>query len=119
MADFGDPGISGFLKDVLAYLSQHFREQMSVEQLATRFGYSTQRFTSLFREAIGYTLPKYVAILRTRHAARLLMTTGKSVGETAIECGFANVRLLDQSFREVFGMSPAEYVRTHKNYQVN
>ena len=118
LAEFGDPGISSFLKDVLTYLSQHFREKLSIEQLATRFGYSTQRFNNLFREGIGYTLPKYVAILRTRHAARLLMTTRKNVSEIAIECGFATAKLLDQSFREVFMMSPAEYVNAHKTYQI-
>lgn len=118
LADFGDPGASSFLKDVLTYLSQHFKEPLSTEQLATRFGYSAQRFNNLFRENIGYTLPKYVSVLRIRHAARLLMTTGKSVSEIAAECGFANARLMDQTFKEYFLMSPAEYVRTHKTTQV-
>ena len=118
MIEFGDPGVSSFLKDVLTYLSQHFKEPLTVEQLAMRFGYSTQRFTSLFREGIGYTLAKYVSILRARHVARLLMTTNKSITEISGECGFANPRIMDQTFREEFGMSPAEYVKTHKNTQV-
>lgn len=118
LTDFGDPGASSFLKDVLTYLSQHFKERLSVEQLATRFGYSAQRFNSLFRERIGYTLPKYVSILRIRHVARLLMTTEKSLSEIAAECGFPNTRLLDQTFREEFHQSPAEYVRTHKSQQI-
>lgn len=113
LADFGDPGITSFLKDVLTYLSQHFREPISAEQLATRFGYSTQRFTNLFREGIGYTLPKYVSTLRIRHAARLMMTTSKSMVEIASECGFANPRIMDQVFREEFGVSPADYIKSH------
>lgn len=115
LADFGDPGITSFLKDVLTYLSQHFREHLSVEQLATRFGYSTQRFTNLFRESIGYTLPKYISILRIRYAARLMMTTAKSMTEIAMECGFATPRIMDQTFREEFGTSPADYIKTHKH----
>ena len=113
LAEFGSPGITSFLKDVLTYLAQHFRETLSVEQLATRFGYSTQRFNNLFREGIGYTLPKYVNTLRIRHAARLMMTTTKTMAEITAECGFSSPRIMDQIFREEFGTSPADYIKTH------
>lgn len=111
LTEFGDPGVSSFLRDVLTYLAAHFRENLTMEQLSTRFGYSSHRFASLFREGIGYTLPKYVNGLRTRYAARQLLTTSKTVSEIAAESGFSSPRILDQAFREEFGMSPAEYVK--------
>lgn len=111
LVEFGDPGVSSFLRDVLTYLAVHFREPLTVEQLSTRFGYSSQRFHSLFREGTGYTLPKYLNGLRTRYAARQLLTTSKTVSEIAAESGFASPRTLDQAFKEEFEMSPAEYVK--------
>ncbi|MBR3927593.1 MAG: helix-turn-helix domain-containing protein [Clostridia bacterium] len=113
-ADFRQTGSgikSGAMSDVLRYLSENYTQPLSVESIATHFGYSRSRFSHLFKANIGVSIPRFVNILRCRDAAKALTQTDLPVVDIAINAGFNNAHTFYVAFKELYGMTPGEYVK--------
>lgn len=93
----------------LRYLNEHYLEDLSVDRVSAHFGYSRSRFSHMFKRAVGYSLPAYLNTLRIRSAAAQLIETDQPVGTIALGSGFSSARTFYTAFREVFGVTPAEY----------
>lgn len=104
---------SNLLCRILMYLNENFREPLTVETLSEQFGYSRSRFSHLFKANLGYSLPRYLNTLRIRYAAELLLSSDMTVTQIALESGFNNTHTFYTAFRSVFGMTPAEFLRSH------
>lgn len=103
---------SGMMSDVLRYLSENYTQSINVESIATHFGYSRSRFSHLFKANIGVSIPRYINILRCRDAVKALMETDLPVVDVAISAGFNNTHTFYVAFKELYGMTPGEYVKS-------
>lgn len=99
------------IEAVLAYLNQHFRDAITIEQLASRVVLSPSRLAHLFKEETGEAIMEMVLRLRLRQAARLLEFTTLPVGEVAHEVGFQSPFYFSRQFSAYFGRSPQAYRR--------
>ena len=98
-----------FSPEILKYISENFREELTLNMLAKKFGYNPSYLSHNFRENFGLSFIKYLTMLRLREAV-LLMSNGKNgITECAIESGFGSMRSFYRAFREEFGMTPGEY----------
>ncbi|MBE5791365.1 MAG: helix-turn-helix transcriptional regulator [Clostridiales bacterium] len=105
---------SGMMSDVLRYLSENYTQNINVESIATHFGYSRSRFSHLFKANIGVSIPRFVNILRCRDAVKALMETDLPVVDVAINAGFNNTHTFYVAFKELYGMTPGEYVKSRQ-----
>lgn len=103
---------SGMMSEVLRYLSENYTQNITVESLATHFGYSKSRFSHLFKANIGVSIPRFVNILRCRDAVKTLTETNLPVVDAAISAGFNNTHTFYVVFKELYGMTPGEYIRS-------
>lgn len=113
-ADFIQTGSgikSGVMSDVLRYLSENYTQPMNVESIATHFGYSRSRFSHIFKANIGVSIPRFINILRCRDAVKALTETDLPVVDIAINAGFNNTHTFYVAFKELYGMTPGEYVK--------
>lgn len=113
-ADFIQTGSgikSGVMSDVLRYLSENYTQPLNVESIATYFGYSRSRFSHIFKANIGVSIPRFVNILRCRDAVKALTETDLPVVDIAINAGFNNTHTFYVAFKELYGMTPGEYVK--------
>lgn len=120
-ADFtySEAGIkSGVMSDVLRYLSENYTQPISVESLATHFGYSRSRFSHIFKANIGVSIPRFVNILRCRDAVKALTETDLPVVDAAINAGFNNTHTFYVAFRELYGTTPGEYIKALRERQM-
>ena len=96
---------------VQQYLDEHFRENLSVQEVARQFfispGYLQHRFTEL----VGCSPKQYLILSRLSAAQRMLLTTRLTVAEIAGECGFAEANNFIRRFSAHFGETPAQYRR--------
>ncbi len=107
-----EEGTDAFLaRDILQYLDQHYRFDVTLETLAARFGYSKSRFSHLFHAYFGCGIPEYINTLRCRSAALLLTQESASLTSAAMNSGFESMRTFYRSFKKSFGISPSEYLR--------
>ncbi len=101
----------GVMAEVLSYLSKNYTQSINAESLAVHFGYSRSRFSHLFKSNIGVSIPRYINILRCRDAAKVLVETDMPVVDVAINAGFNNAHTFYVAFRELYGMTPGDYVK--------
>lgn len=99
---------------ILNYLNDNFSQRLTVEQVATQFGYSRSRFSHLFKSTIGYSFPQYLNMLRCRSVSEALLTTETPVVDLAMSVGFNNAHTFYSAFKAYYHMTPREYVRMHK-----
>jgi AraC family transcriptional activator of pobA len=99
------------------YIDEHFKERMSLLELANMSGYSYDWFRHVFKEQTGHSLTQYIILQRLRHAANQLVTTDKSVTQIAFENNFASSSQFISQFRRHNGATPSEYRKnaTDKN----
>lgn len=96
---------------VLTYLRHHCGEDVDLDELARRFGYSPRTFCRVFREATATTPHNYLVQLRLSRAMRALRTTSDSITDIAFACGFHDSNYFSSCFSRMTGSSPSEYRR--------
>lgn len=93
------------------YVEEHLADPISVGQLAGLFGLSESRFFDVFRLQTGMTPGDFVVRLRIRHAQRDLITSGRSVTDIALRCGFSTSQYFARRFKEYVGTTPSGFRR--------
>ena len=63
----------------------------------------------LFKREMGMNFSIFLKEFRISHAKRLLKETDMKIYEVAQECGYSNSNYFARIFKEVTGVSPAEY----------
>ena len=97
------------LQKTLSYLSEHFREPISLHELSKHLGISTYQVSRIFSHKIGVSFNCYLSSLRIQMACHLLVTSTSSITEISYECGFESQRTFYRSFQSLCHMSPKEY----------
>ncbi|MFA0963795.1 helix-turn-helix domain-containing protein [Roseivirga sp. BDSF3-8] len=95
--------------DLEKLMEMHFKDNLSLEQLAFLSDCSLSTFKRKFEQAYGQSPGKWIQGRKLQEAYTMLATTGFSVKEIAYACGFENSSHFIQSFRQRFGNTPAQY----------
>lgn len=105
---------SPFSPELLIYISNHFKEDLSLSSLASAFGYNPSYLSRSFSKTFGISFNDYVKMLRLREAILLLNKNEFRISECAFESGFGSTRSFYRAFSEEFGCSPKEYSKLEK-----
>ena len=96
-----------FIVDVLHYIDEHYDENLSLDGLATTFGYNKYYFSRLFNRYIGESLTNYINIVRIQNFIRLTKETENySVSKIAFDCGFDSLTTFYRYFNKLYGATP-------------
>jgi AraC-like DNA-binding protein len=99
-----------FSADMLIYISNHFREEISLNTISTHFGYNPSYLSRIFRQTFGMSFCKYLTMIRLREFILLMSSNEMNITECALECGFGSMRSFYRSFHDEFGCTPKEYL---------
>ena len=102
-------GAREVIAEVVSYINARYAEQISLETLARRSGYSPRHFTRLFVRFLGVPPMKYLSDVRLSRAAALLSESKLAITEIASAVGIGESSRFTKSFRQRFGMTPTEY----------
>lgn len=94
---------------VLLYVTEHFREKLSLDIIARETGASKYYLSRTFSDKVGCGINHYINSLRIGFAQHLLENPNLSISDAAFECGFESLRTFNRAFREQLGKSPREY----------
>lgn len=97
------------LKDVLSYIRKNIDKNITLEELAQVSGMSPRYFCRVFRNMTGRTPIDYVNYYRIETASQMLITTGESITEIALNCGFNDMSYFSKTFKKLKGMSPSKF----------
>jgi AraC-like DNA-binding protein len=98
--------------DVLAFLGEHLKEELGLEDLSWRFNISKNYLNTLFRQATGTTVKQYVRIKRLG-LVRQELTKGANLEEAAYKAGFNNYSNFYRAYKSFYGSMPSTQ-RTNK-----
>lgn len=93
---------------VLGYIGNHFREEITLEQLASEFYVSKSYLSHEFQRRVGISVYRYV-IFRRLMQARELMSEGHAPGTVYQLCGFGDYTNFYRAFKSEYGISPREF----------
>lgn len=97
------------LKDVLSYIRKNIDKNIALEELAQVSGMSPRYFCRVFKSMTGRTPIEYVNYYRIETASQMLITTGESVTDIALNCGFNDMSYFSKMFKKLKGISPSKF----------
>lgn len=93
------------------YVGEHFREPLTLGELARELGMNKYHLSHVFSEKMGQSFPSYLARIRLSCACSALAETDRSVTQIAEECGFESQRSFFRVFQQHMGTTPLQYRR--------
>ena len=98
------------VSQVIAYIGNHYQENLTLESLAGQFYVSKFYLSHEFRERVGVSIHRYI-IFRRLLQARDLMAAGIGPGQVYQNCGFGDYANFYRAFKAEYGISPREFVQ--------
>ena len=103
---------------VKEYINDHYREEITLPQMASLVGMSPSSFSRFFKMRTGRTLSSYLIDIRLGIAARSLVDTSSSVSEICYASGFNNLSNFNRIFKSKRGMTPSEFRQIYRKKKV-
>lgn len=100
---------------IVAYVRTHYREKVSVADMARVGGMSVSSQERLFRKTFGLTPLMYLRKTRLNAACKLLRETQTGLSEIAVQCGFNDQTNMTRAFRLELKITPLRYRRRFSN----
>lgn len=101
--------------NVLKYIQQHYKEYISLDNVADHFNTSASYLSRLIKKETSQTFNEYMNSLRIEEAKTLLESTDKSVTEIYQTIGFTNRSTFIRVFKTFTGVTPSEFRASLKN----
>jgi len=95
--------------DIPGFLEWVVQTWAPAGRMAARASYSRSHFSKLFVNSVGETPRVLRRRLQLEAAAHLLARTGFTVGEVAVEVGYATPEAFAKAFRAAYGVSPRQF----------
>lgn len=99
----------GAIQEAARYIYQHHRDPIRLEDAADAGHLSPTYFSKRFRQVTGMGFKEYLTHVRLMDGMELLRTTGMSVTEVALTCGFSDGNYFGDVFKRVQGVSPSQF----------
>jgi len=96
------------LNQMMAWLEDHFADEVCWESLADRFSLSLRTLHRQLKQHTGMTPQRYLNRLRLIKARHLLRHSDESVTDIAFRCGFGDSNHFSTLFRREFSWSPRD-----------
>lgn len=105
------------LNQLIAWLEEHYAEEICWEQLADHHRLSLRTLHRQLKQRTGLTPQRYLNRLRLMKARYLLRHSEESVTDIAYQCGFGDSNHFSTLFRREFSWSPRE-IRQGRDGQI-
>lgn len=94
------------------YLEENYAEDITLAELAARTGFSVNYFSRIFKEKMGKSFVQCRTEYRIEKAKQLLVWSGKSITEIAMEVGYNDFTYFNRVFKEMTGQTPGAYKKS-------
>lgn len=99
----------GSIQKALNFVHHHFREALTLEQIANQTGFSPNYFSKCFHKTTGIAFQQYLQMLRLQFAKSLLRASDLPVTDICYASGFKTLSHFERCFKQHFHETPREY----------
>lgn len=100
------------VQHALRLISEDLCRPLVLEDIARAVNLSQSRLRSLFKAETGVTPAQHLKSLRMQKAKALLEETFLNVKQVMLQVGVKDASHFARDFRELYGLTPAEYRRS-------
>lgn len=104
---------SQHVNNAIKYIQLHYKESITVEQIAKVIGLNRSHLYKLFIRYTKTSPREYLLNLRLEQACNLLKESNLSISKIAFSCGFNDAYYFSRLFKEKKSESPTEYRNSH------
>jgi len=94
---------------VYRYLTNHFKEDVSLGQIADHIGYNPSALCRYFKKCAQKSIFECLADIRIGFACKLILNSSLSISQIAFESGYCNISNFNRQFKQIMGVSPSQY----------
>lgn len=106
--------VSNLIRNTCEYIKSHLNENIALEELASRAGYTGYYFSHKFKKEMGCTVSEYILNEKIEQAKLLLCGTTEGIQSISDHLSFSNRSYFYTCFQKKTGMSPSEYRNRHQ-----
>ena len=100
---------SEMVKVVKKYLEDHYKEDISLQDVADVLGYSDVYFCKIFKQAFGKSFIVYLNEMRIGKAKEALANPFINIKDVSAEAGYREQNYFARVFKRMTGKTPTEY----------
>ncbi|WP_201982396.1 hybrid sensor histidine kinase/response regulator transcription factor [Hymenobacter rubidus] len=105
-----------FLEKAMGIVEKHLGDSdFNVQVLVGEMAMSNSIFYRRIKSITGQTVVEFIRDVRLKRAAQLLTQTTLRVAEVGFEVGIENAKYFRQMFQKLYGMTPSEYAKQHRD----
>ena len=97
------------IDEIINYITYHYRDKISLDELAERANFSVSQFIKNFKKRTGVSPIYYITLTRLEHAKYLLEQTSYPIGTIMEKVGYLDCAHFSQIFKKYYGISPLKY----------
>lgn len=112
------PNLPASLRELAVYLNDHAVDEISLDDLCDRSGYSPGHLIRAFKQHFGLTPHAYLINRRVQLGQRDLKR-GTPISETALNAGFNDQPHFQRTFKRLVAATPNQYRQSSLNQQVD
>jgi AraC-like DNA-binding protein len=103
------------INKVYQYTISHFREDISLDDVASLTNHSIAAFCRYFKAHTRKTYFQYLTEVRIAYACKLLGEGNLDINEICLDCGFNNLSHFHKQFKKIAKFTPSEYQKRSKS----
>ena len=100
---------SAMIKTVKKYLEEHYKQDISLQDVADVLGYSYVYFWKLFKQSFGKSFIVYLNEMRIAKAKEALANPFINIKNVSTEAGYREQNYFARVFKRMTGQTPTEY----------
>jgi two-component system response regulator YesN len=101
------------IRDIARYLDAHYDEDISLQDIASRFYLSREYISRKFKHEYGVNLSDYLCQIRMSKAKLLLLNDKLRLHHIAGMVGYQDEKYFGKVFKKLEGVTPGEFRRRH------
>ena len=105
------------MKDTLAYLFNHYQEDIRLDDVAKVANMSTTAFCRYFKQRTRKTFSAFLNEIRIANACKMLTSSSLSISQICYQSGFNNVANFNRQFKRINGLTPSEYLKKFRRLE--
>lgn len=96
------------IEKALEYIKQHYKKDISLEEVSRKADMSLYYFSKLFKNVVGENFIDYLTRIRIE-AAKELLYSDMSIKEVALEVGYRDSNYFSRLFKKCVGITPTDF----------
>ncbi|MCF0148289.1 MAG: helix-turn-helix transcriptional regulator [Clostridium sp.] len=97
------------LHKTLNYIQDNFKKDISLQDIAKRFGYSYTYLSKYLNNTLGISFVEFINENRINYSMYLLKNTDDTITDIAYACGYSSIRSFNRNFLKITNITPKLY----------